>query len=137
MPDEIKRVGKFSLGPTTTATPPDPMADPAPTNPLTGRMDLPVKCALDNLVWNPPDHQPCFHDEQELEAFFATQPPGPNQRQRWIPTGTPPEWQTPAVMGSGSVKRLSPLGKPEPFTPAQPPVEETATGPALATEKKT
>jgi hypothetical protein len=69
--------------------PPDPSPD---VNPATGRMDLPCTCALDGLLWQPPGPQPCFHTETELETFFSAQPPGPNQRQRWIPTGNPPDW---------------------------------------------
>jgi hypothetical protein len=62
--------------------PPDP---PPERNPDTGRLDWPVKCALCGAEWHPPDKEPCMHDRQELETFFASQPPGPEQRRRWIP----------------------------------------------------
>jgi len=75
--------------------PPDP---PPPTNPSTGRMDLPMKCAVCGAEHHPPA-PPCFHTEAELEAYFSTQPAGPDQRTRWRPLTTAtgelaiPNWQ--------------------------------------------
>jgi hypothetical protein len=51
-----------------------------------------MRCGLCNRTWDnskpaSPQPQPCFHTQEELEAFFAKQPPGPNQRRRWIPEG--------------------------------------------------
>jgi len=76
--------------------PPDqqPVADP-----VTGRIHYICTCTIDGKVWNrgigePP---PCTHTEAEMDAFFNTQPPGPEQRQRWKVT-TPP---TPVTAEAG------------------------------------
>jgi hypothetical protein len=62
-------------------SPPDP---PPPVNPATGRLDTPVRCAVCGWEWYPPA-APCTHTEAELEAYFSTQPAGPEQRKRWWP----------------------------------------------------
>jgi len=61
-----------------------PNEQPVP-DPVTGQVITGVMCNICGKTWNQgsTDPQPCMHTQDEMDTYFASQPSGPEQRQRW------------------------------------------------------